>query len=169
MTTIEQNGSKRPRFEMSVDTRLIYDRLKDVPVGETVDYSILEGILGRKINGGDPLLQSALHSLQNDGVLFGNVRGVGYQRLKDEDIVRSSEADRKGIRRKARRAVERLSLVSNFEALPNDLKIKHNAAVSGFGAIAAVLAPAKMKQLETSVESAQARLPLSKTLEAFKG
>ena len=167
MTTIDANGKTRPRFEMSLDTRCIYDRLKQAGVGETVTYKELGTILGREVDGGDPSMQSAIRSVENDGLVFGNVRSIGYQRLRDAEIVRSTEQDRLSIRRKARRVVEKLSHVADFEGLPNDLKVKHNAAVSGFGAIAAVLSPAKMKALEGKIESAQAKLPLAKTLAAF--
>lgn len=167
MTTIEANGSKRPMFVMSVDTRVVYDRLKKAALGETVTYIELGSMLGREIDGGDPIMQSALRSVENDGFVFGNVRSVGYQRLNDTEIVKSTEQDRLALRRKARRVVEKLSHVTDFDALPNDLKVKHNAAMSGFGAIAAILAPAKMKALETKIEQAAMKLPLAKTLAAF--
>lgn len=167
MTTIEATGGKRPMFVMSVDTRVVYDRLKKAELGETITYADLGALLGREIDGGDPIMQSALRSVENDGLVFGNVRSVGYQRLNDTEIVKSTEQDRLALRRKARRVVEKLSHVADFEALPNDLKVKHNAAVSGFGAIAAILSPAKMKALEGRIEVAQAKLPLAKTLAAF--
>ena len=161
------NSGKRPTFEMSLDTRMALDRLRQAAVGDTVTFSDLSVALGREVDGGTPTVQAALRKLERDGVIFGNVRGVGYQRLSDSAIVNTAEHERAALRRKARRVVHRLTSVADFDALPNDLKVKHNAAVSGFGAIASVLSPAKMKSLETSVEKAQAKLPLAKTLAAF--
>lgn len=161
--------TKRPTFEMSLDTRVVVDALRDVKVGERITYQSIGDALGRAVDGGDPHIQSALRRLEADGVIFGNVRRVGYQRLADVDIVNTVEHERKGLRRKARRIVHRLTSIADFEALPNELKVKHNAAVSGFGAIAAILAPDKMRQLEAKVEGAQAKLPLAKTLAAFTG
>lgn len=167
MTTIEANGHKRPNFEMNIDTRAIFDRLKQVPIGGSITYDALSALLGRPVSGGTPTLQSALRALERDGCVFANIRGQGYQRLDDVSIVKASEHDRLLIRRKARRAVERLTSVQNFEALPNDMKVKHNAAMSGFGAIVSIMHPSKMKTLEEKVEAAQAKLPLAKTLAAF--
>lgn len=164
----DTNG-KRPSFEMSVDTKMVFDALRKVQVGEQITFAALSGLLGRHVGGGSPHVQSALRSCEADGMIFGNIRGVGYQRLSDEGIVNTVEHERKGLRRRARKIVHRLTSIGDFEALPNELKVRHNAAVSGFGAIAAMLAPAKMALLEQTVEKAAAKLPLAKTLEAFKG
>lgn len=162
--------NSRPNFEMSIDTRLICDRLKQAAVGEVISFKALSEALGRKVEGADSSVQSAVRNLLSvDGVVFENVRGVGYQRLTDVEIVKSSEGMRERLRRGARRMVKKLTCVQDFAALSNDMKIKHNAAVSGFGAIAAMLTPGRMKKLEDSVEKASAQLPLAKTLEAFKG
>lgn len=160
-------SGKRPTFEMSLDTRTAIERFQRAAIGDTVTYADLGAALGREVDGGSPTVQAALHRLERDGVIFGNVRGVGYQRLGDVAIVGTIEHERVSLRRRARRIVHRLTSIADFDALPNDLKVKHNAAVSGFGAIASVLSPAKMKALETTVEKAQAKLPLAKTLAAF--
>lgn len=159
----------KPAFEMSIDTRVIYDRLKSAAIGQTVTFDELSKELGRKVEGDSSNIQSALRRLVNtDGIVFDNVRGLGYKRLNDVEIVNTSERDREGMRRQARKIVKRLTCVSNFDALPNDMKIKHNAALSGFGAIAAIMTPGAMKKLEASVEQASQQLPLAKTLEAFR-
>lgn len=160
----------RPSFEMSIDTRLVYEALKKAAIGEVVSLSAISQELGRKVGGEDSSIQSAIRRLlKTDGIVFENVRGVGYKRLRDEEIVNSSERDREGLRRKARKIVKKLTCVQDFDALPNELKVKHNAAVSGFGAIAAILTPGSMKKLEAHVERASQQLPLAKTLEAFRG
>lgn len=160
----------KPSFEMSIDTRVVYDRLKAAAVGEVVSFNALSEALGRKVEGDCSNVQSALRRLINiDGVVFDNVRGTGYKRLNDIEIVGTAEREREALRRQAKKAVRRLTCVQHFDALPNDIKIKHNAAVSGFGAIAAMMTPGSMKKLEASVEKASQQLPLAKTLEAFTG
>jgi hypothetical protein len=159
----------RPAFVMSIDTRAVYDRLKAAGVDEMVSFRALGEALGRKVAGDDPSVQSAVRKMLSEGYLFDNVRGEGYKRLNDVEVVQTAEREREGIRRKARRAVKKLSCVQNFEKLPNDLKVKHNAAISGFGAIAQMLTAGNMKKLEGKVEAAQQQLPLAKTLEAFRG
>lgn len=155
-------------FEISVDTRMVYDRMKQCVVGEVISYRTIGEILGRAVDGSCSNVQSALYMLERDGVAFANVRGTGYQRMDDVEIVGTAESVRKAIRRKAERGAKRLTCVQDFGALPNELKVKHNAALSGFGAIASIMSPGRMKSLEASVEKAGAQLPLAKTLEAFK-
>lgn len=158
---------KKPVFVQSIDTKAAIDCLSAAAVGETVTFTKLSAALGREVAGGDPNVQSALRAMLNDGALFDNVRGVGYKRLNDAEVVGTAERERVGLRRKARRAVRKLSCVADFAALPNDLKIKHNAAMSGFGAIAQMLTPGNLKKVEDAVSKASAQLPLAKTLAAF--
>jgi hypothetical protein len=160
--------NNKTQFEMSIDTRTIYERLKTVAVGEVISFKQLTEIIGRKVEGACSNLQSAMHRLEAEGIAFANVRGTGYQRMTDIEVVNTAESSREGIRRKAKRAIKRLTCVSAFDHLPNDFKIKHNAALSGFGAIAAIMSPGRVKALEETVAKAGAQLPLAKTLEAFK-
>lgn len=158
----------KPTFELSIDTRMCADALKQGAAGETVTFATIGAALGRKVDGGDSTVQSALRHLMNeDGIVFESVRGIGYKRLKDVDIVGTVERDRGKMRRHAKRVVKRLLCVADFDAMPNEAKIKHNAALSGFGAIASILKTGNMKKLEQSVERASQQLPLAKTLEAF--
>lgn len=159
---------QKTRFEMSIDTRMLYDLLKKATVGEVISFARMAEVLGRPVEGSTSNLQSALHRLEGEGVAFANVRGRGYQRMNDVEVVNTAEEAREAIKRKAKRAVKRLTCVQDFDRLPNDLKVKHNAAISGFGAIAAIMSPGRMKTLEEQVARAGAQLPLAKTLEAFK-
>lgn len=159
---------QKTRFEISIDTRMLYDRLKTAVVGEVVSFAQMTELLGRPIEGSTSNLQSALHKLEGEGIAFANVRGSGYQRMNDTEVVHTAEDAREGIKRKAKRAVKRLTCVQNFDGLPNELKIKHNAAISGFGAIASIMSPGRMKSLEDQVAKIGQQLPLAKTLEAFK-
>ncbi len=162
------NDNPKPSFEMSIDTRAVYDRLKEAAIGELISFSSLSELLGRSVKGSTSNLQTALRRLEGEGWAFANVPKSGYRRLNDIEIVQTSEQARESMRRKANRVVKKLTCVQDFERLPNDMKVKHNAAVSGFGAIAAMMSPSKMKVLEASVEKAQQQLPLAKTLEAFR-
>lgn len=157
----------KTRFEMSIDTRVLYDRLKQAVVGEVVTFEQMSDLLGRKVEGACPNLQSALRRLEGEGIAFANIRAKGYQRMNDVEIVGTAEHAREGLRRAAKKAIKRLTCVQNFDALPNEQKIKHNAALSGFGAIASIMSPGRVKKLEERVAQTGAQLPLAKTLEAF--
>lgn len=156
-------------FELSLDTKAIYDLLATAAVGQTISFAAMSDSLGRTVMGGEPHVQSALHRIQSmDGRVFANVRGVGYRRLNDAEIVGTGTREIDTIRRRAKRAGRRLTCVADFAALPNDLKVKHNTFLSMFGAIASMMKPKAVKRVETEVTRAQAALPLAKTLEAFK-
>lgn len=161
-------NDQKTRFEMSIDTRMLYDLLKKAAVGEVVSFTRMSEVLGRQVEGATGNVQSALHRLEGEGIAFANVRGTGYQRMNDVEVVNTAEEAREAIKRKAKRAAKRLTCVQNFDGLANELKIKHNAALSGFGAIASIMSPGRMKVLEDQVARAGAQLPLAKTLEAFK-
>jgi hypothetical protein len=161
-------NDQKTRFEMSIDTRMLYDLLKKAIVGEVVSFTRMTEVLGRQIEGASSNLQSAMHRLEGEGIAFANVRGSGYQRMNDVEVVNTAEDAREAIKRKARRAVKRLTCVQDFDGLPNELKIKHNAAISGFGAIASIMSPGRMKALEEQVAKVGSQLPLAKTLEAFQ-
>lgn len=160
---------KRPTFELHIDTRVLSELLENTPVGETCTYAVMSKELGRPVSGADSYVQSAVRRVQNqNGKVFGNIRGEGYRCLSDSEIVKSAEQDARFIRRKAKRAAVRLTKVQDFGALTKDEQIMHNAKLSLFGAITSISAQKGVKQLEKAVSQAGSELPIGRTLEVFK-
>ena len=160
---------KKTIGEMSVDSRAIYQRLMAAKIGDLVTYKELATMTGRDLQHGDRyVLMSACRAAQRDGAVFGVVRGEGVKRLADAEIVSSAAGVLPRIRRASKRAIRRLTAVSDFAALPNDAKIAHNTYASIFGAIAAVSTHGAVQKVEAKVKDAAQTLPLAKTLEAFK-
>lgn len=163
------NGNKKPHFEIATDTRLLYQELTKVKVGEEITYTALAKEMGREIKGSDPYLQSAIRrAFHLDGAVFDNIRGVGYRRLNDQEIVAASAGDTDALRRKARRSAKRLTAIEDFTALPPEARIEHNARLSIFGAIVSMTKQAAIEGVRTQVSSAGHELPFAKTLEAFR-
>lgn len=161
-----ENG--KTLFELSIDTRTLYDLLAKADHNQTVTYTEMTDLLGRHVEGGDPNLQSALRRVENlDGIVFGNVLGVGYKRLSDIEIVQTSEREITAIRRRAKRAGRRVTRIADFDSLPNEVKVRHNAALSLFGALNIMTKPKQVKKLESAVAAAAKELPLGRTLEVF--
>lgn len=161
--------AKKPRFEIATDTRLLYAALVAVKPGEEITYAALSKDMGRPIGGGDPYLQSALRrAFAMDGAVFDNVRGVGYRRLQDPEIVASSIGDTDTLRRRAKRAARKLGAVTNYTDLPADTKVEYNARLSVFGAIAAMTSQKAIEGVKESVGASGRELPFAKTLEAFR-
>lgn len=155
----------------SVDASMLYDRLKKAAIGETVTYADLSAIIGRNVQGSARhLVYSAINkALREDHMVFEAVMGVGYRRLDDVEIVNCSDNAFVRVRRMARRQSAKLTSVSNFAALPNELKIKHNTNISMLGALTHLIRPASVKRLESHVMEAATVLPSAKVLEHVKG
>lgn len=159
----------QPNFEIAIDTRLLYQRLKEVAVGSDVTYPDLSKVVSRAVRGADSHLQAAIRMCQtNDRIVFDNIRGVGYRRLNDEQIIDSATRDTDALRRRSRRAAKKLTMVNDFAALPSEKRIEHNARLSLFSAIAAMTKSGGVEAIRNEVKSAGGELPFAKTLAAFR-
>lgn len=158
----------RPSFELSVDTRLIYQEAVKFKVGDIITYEAVAKIVGRPVDGSFGPLQSALRrARKNEGMEFGSITGVGYKVLSDEEIVASSTRDIERHHRGARRAARKLANVRAFDGLTKESQAKHNAALSIFGVIGAVSTVGAVKKVEIATASAQRELPMAQTLKAL--
>lgn len=157
--------------DTSIDTTTIERFLSQVSVGHTVPYETLTTLIGRDVTGkARHILNSAIRRLRRDQhQAFAAVRGVGVQRLDDVQIASSGQAGVRKITGVCRRSRAVLACVQNFEALPNDAKLKHNVALSVFGAIAHIGQSATMRRIEGVVSNAKHdALPVAKFLGAVK-
>lgn len=120
--------SKRSIPELSIDTQTLERHLATIEVGGSVSYDDLSKLIGRSVrNGNSHLLASARHRLQRDqSMVFEPVRGEGLKRLDDIGIANSGESARMKMHNLARRTRQRLTCVKDFDALPNEAKVKHN-------------------------------------------
>lgn len=155
--------------ELSVDVRVVFDRLVQMRVGETITYADIKDLIGRDgQNGGRSVIASARRKALNEHrMVFEPVRNEGYKRLSDADIVNTAEHDMGKVHRATRRGARRIAVV-DFERLPNASKVKHNTYLSMFGAINAMTTGASVKALEKKVAETHEALPLAKTLEVFR-
>jgi hypothetical protein len=155
--------------ELSIDTKLLVDRLAKVQPGETITNEQLSEVIGRDVrNGAYSCLYSARAIVQRDHqVVFGTVRGVGLKRLGNTEIVNSGRGDLDRVRRTMRRAAKKMTAV-DYDALPNSERIMHNAYLSTFSALAHATKGSSVKKVASQVEQSKEQLPLAATLEAFK-
>jgi hypothetical protein len=161
--------SDRPDFNRSADTRFIIQKLRPLRVGEQISYAELAAAVSRPVGEIDGSLASARRALlREDSMVFGTVRGVGLRRLSDTDIVRTSAAVTKRIRRAARRGVRVLAAVNDFSALPRDDQMRHSASVSVLAAIAEMTTDKSLRKIESVTKEAVRELPFAQTLAAFR-
>lgn len=157
--------------ERSVDTQFLVDRLIACKPGEVVTYDQLSGIIGREVRPGNdayPNLYSARRVALNEyGIAFEAVRGVGVVRLTDEAIVRSSPVVIQKAHRAAHRGSKVLACVEHFDGLTNEDKVRHNAALSVLGVIAHFTKSQSVRRIASAVSEANDPLPFQKTIEHF--
>src|SRR5690348_7295398 len=74
--------------ELSLDARLLKQRLDDVKEDEEITYDTLSEIIGRNVqNGARGCLYTALRLVRKEnGAIFATVRGVGLKRLHNKAI-----------------------------------------------------------------------------------
>lgn len=159
--------------EISVDTRLLYERLAKLEKGETVTYTELSAIIGRDVRGprARHLLDRARKlALENDNVVVEAVVNEGLRRPLDTVVVTTTgECYRRGVIRRAVIAARKYAAV-DYGALSEADRVKHNAEVSQLGAIKAFAADSTTKQLEASISGQQYNgpLPIGKMLDVFR-
>ena len=167
----EGNGEKRVIPQLSVDTQILYERIKKAAIGDFISYPELTALIDRNVQtkGYSALMTARKMARRNDRMVFECVRGEGLKRLDDHGIVTGiPQQGLKRIRHISRTAAMKLSCVQNFDGLQNGDKISHNAAVSLFGAITLFTRERSVKRIEAAVQEKADKLPVMKTLELFK-
>jgi hypothetical protein len=154
--------------EISVDAKLLYEHLKTFEAGETVEWPELSSVIDRNVqNGGYGALRTALNRLErDDNVVFANVRGVGYKRLGNEEIIMTGVGFLDRIRRLSRRGARRTTC-ANIESLPREIKTQALAQQSILGAISMAVKPSRLRMIESKIDSDKP-LSIGRTLDAFK-
>lgn len=162
----------RDRFQMSFEARELYERLRALKVGEVATYAELSAVAGRDVQGdARPQLYTAMRAVRReDQMVIGTVTKVGVRRLSDVETVGSAETSRRKISRESRRAMERLSTV-DYEALPSDVKRRHNSEFTVFKTTEFFSRPSGLarieKQLGAKVDATKGGLPPAETFEMF--
>lgn len=154
--------------EKSADTQLIESVLAEAKVGDVITYEQLSKVIGRDVR------QFALSSLSSArrGIfnskryVFGVEKNVGLKRLNDNEIVDSTEYDRKKLRRAAKRTLNKLGVV-DFDNLTPDKKRQHIVASAQMGAVEMFAGKNATKKIEAKVNETSRVLPIGETLRMF--
>lgn len=158
-----------PIFQMSADSRLLYQHLKTATVGQTILYTDLSAVISKPVSGASPCLHTAIRRCQNSHeMVFASVRGVGVKRLTDTEIVDESVSLTAQVRRKAKKAANRLMLVNDFSGLPERQKQQHMARASILASVAHITTERQVDRFITAAAGSSAKeLPVSETLKMF--
>ena len=163
-----ENGRTIP--QLSIDTQLIYDKLKTAAIGDLVTYSDMSAIVGRDVQkSAYANMHSAVRMCLRERILFEPIRGRGLKRLTDSEIVGTGISTMKKIRRSASKGALKLASVNKFDELTKEEQVKHNSYLSIIGALRHFSDSASVKKIESAVQEKNQKLPWARTLEAFKG
>lgn len=161
--------NKRPVFKINIDTQAIYDRLEKMEVNGEVSYAELSKLINRDVQADarSNLISARRMLIRDKRMVFDVIVGIGLIRMADPEIAGSGGRSIERIRRETRRGAQRLGCVKEFDKLPNELKIKHNAMVSIFGAMSLMTRQPNIKKVESNMQETQEKIGARKTLELF--
>lgn len=160
---------KTTPFQITVDARILYERLIKVPPGGFVSYKELSELIKRDVQKNVRyLLETARRkSLNENQIVFGTIKNKGLKRLEDIEKVSIGENVIEHVRRASKAGIKKIMCVENFDKLPNPEKIKHNTHLSMLGVFNGLTQRKNIKHLESKIEQAQNKLSLIRTLEMF--
>lgn len=167
MTTQAPKSKAIP--ERSAETELLLKRLKKLKAGEVVPYDELNTLIDGDVQGKQyGLLGSARRAaISEDQIVTECVRKVGVKRMDNDGILTIGPQSRKRIHRIAKRTAKKTAC-ADYDSYNTEQKLQWNLEMSAATAIAEVTKERSMQKLKSAVSMSQERLPLNKTLEAFK-
>ncbi len=155
--------------ELSIDTRLIMERLDACNIGDVVSYDELSQIIGREITSCYYLTTTARKRLLAANKYFEAVPGVGFRRCNDSQKVAGGGAYLQRSRRACKRGATITASVDDYDAMSKGDQRQHNAQLSLLLTMRAMSTPSKVKAIEAKVEDSHQRLSMKSTLEAIAG
>lgn len=155
--------------ELSVDARLLADRLSKAQPEELISYKELGAVIGvDDIREKANLLYSARRRVLNDKqFVFAAVANEGVKRLDDHNILSVGEQAICQVHKLTRRASRKL-LCAKYDSLSKTDQVTFNAHISVLGALALVTKGDKQKAIAEAVEKAEKQLPMASVLSLFK-
>lgn len=155
-------------FEKSADTKIIESVLAETKIGDVITYETLSKAIGRDVRTfAFSSLRSARHGLlQSKNYVFGVQANVGLIRLDDDQIVDSTEDDRKRMQRAAKRSLKKLGVVV-YDNLSEEKKRQHVVASATMGALSMFSGKNAQKKIESKVTPGSAQLAIGETLKLF--
>lgn len=155
--------------ELSIESKLIYQKLKEMKPGDFITYGELTGIIGKDIRSVRHVLQTARKMAEReDKITFGVVTGEGIQCLGTSQIISTGDTAIRHIHRTAHRAARRFNCVGDLAVLSNEEKIRMNTNISVIGALAHMTREKSIRKIEAHVTPTMNAIPYAKTLDAFK-
>ena len=163
-------SDKVSRFHIGVNTKLLVNYLKDVPIGTKISYTELSTVIGDDITL--PANRSTLASarkilIHEHNIIFGTIIKYGLKRLENEEIVLEGASGIRVVRRACKRAVRKV-VCADYPTLSNTGKTKHNCSLSLLGTMHFMTNNKQQKRIESAVQQTMQQIDHTKLLEICK-
>lgn len=156
---------KQPLFRVSSDTAALVRLLSTAEPGVLVSWEQMSDELGRSAAPGEPGYPATLAArkiLERDyRIAFEAEPTHGLRRLQNDEVVKSGDRFLDRARRVVKRGIVRLTC-ANYDALPRDQQVQHNAKISVMAAIAELGSSKSIRRVEKHVRDNNAALPAAK-------
>lgn len=159
-------------FSVTIETTLLIERIKVMQPGEVLTYSECNKLIDQDVQAeARHILHSARRICQREYQIVTDAeRNIGIRRLTDIELTNDGLRTFGAVRRLAKRGIDRITAVSDFDALPDTEKIRHNAAVSVLALVRSMSRPKSVDRIASAVNTAATgQLPIARTLELFRG
>lgn len=152
-------------FEPSAESRLFRQRIRTMAVNELVTDAELASIVGKPYKSASPAFYSAKHAIQRDEkIVVSRVRGTGWRRLVDSDILKASEKHSARIRGGAKRGARELACADYSNLKPAE-QLLATTKQTIFGMISSLASDAGMSRVASFAPTA---LPLRDLISGLK-
>lgn len=156
-------------FTLSLETKIVFDRIVKLETNELVTYEELERITGKEIRQLRGALGTARRRARREHrMVFGTVRKEGLRRLDDDGIVDRSLSTLSRLGKVVREGAKDMRCVE-YGSLTDAGKAGYNARMSVLGAVGMMTSAPSLKRVEAGSVKAQRALDLSETLRLFGG
>jgi hypothetical protein len=159
----------RLAFQTSIETRLLYDRLRKLGVGEVVAYEELSEIVGQNIQkeAWAALSSARRMILRDENKVCDPLRGYGIKYLTDAEANSTGTHTLMKVRRLTDRGVKKV-LAADYDNLTPEDQTRRNATLSAFSVVKLMAKPKSLDRIAAANTTA-GELPIARTLELFKG
>lgn len=162
----DDKQTKKAIPDLSLESQLLYKRLKELKINDFVSYQELSDIAGRDVQGrGRGNLHTAMRlCLRQDSIVLKAVIKEGVKRIDDVSNIKGGNSLNR-IKRIARRRRAELHCV-DYKSLNRELQAQHNIELSQLGAAEYFSGKSAGVKLIGACE--RSALPVGKTIEFFR-
>ena len=132
----------------NIDAKTIYELLENQPIDTTVTYSeIRDTCLNKNPEKIKSSTNRAINALLDNGIVYHNIRNIGYKRATSSDIVSKAPSLIQSAKRRLSKNKKALE-VANDSDLSKDEIIKKNTLYAVTGVLMHLIKPKQIKQIE---------------------